>query len=203
MSLARQRAQMLIRTAALLLALVLTCVPAPAGAQQEPARNAQAYLGVGLGTTKIHDQGTTVAGGAALLSLGHRVAFGGAGWVMLGRSTVNGRDAASHYDLRVAWGGLIGQTRLLGDRSRALDLRALVGAGNGKVTLPLVNTLIASDNFGVLEPELLGTVRLHPLLYIEGGLSWRWVFGVQDLPGVSSRDLQGFSARLGIAIRNF
>lgn len=200
---APSRERTLIRGAPFLLALAFLASPARGIAQQAAAREAYASVAAAVATTQIHEHSATMLGGTALLSLGGRLAFGGGGWVMTKRSTVEGQTAGARYDFRMAYGGVAAQARLLGNRNHGLELRALVGAGNGKVRLPVVGTLIAADNFGVVEPALAGTVRLFPGVHLQGSVAWRWAFGVQDLPGVSTDDLRGFSARLGFAIRNF
>lgn len=194
---------MRIRAPVLAVFLAVLAVPDHAGAQQEGGREAHAYLGASLGTTRLHDQTSTMAGGALLLSLDGRLAFGGGGWVMLGGDTVEGQASGSRYDFRMSYGGLMAQARILGRPRAALELRTLVGAANAKVRLPVVNTLIAADNFGVVEPEVVGSFRILPGLDAQASVAWRWTFGVQDLPGLSPNDLRGFSARIGLAIENF
>jgi hypothetical protein len=60
--------------------------------------------------------------------------------------------------------------------------RLMLGAGNAKVRLPVIGTEIATDNFGVLEPEITGERPLWSFLALRAQVAYRWVFDVEDLP---------------------
>lgn len=139
-----------------------------------------------------------------LLGADARLRFGGAGWVLLGTTAVPSGNPGSPYELRFAYGGLVGELVLVETERGALSLRTLIGAGNAKVTsVPIMTTLIGADNFGVFEPELAGAWRLHRGLHITAAAGYRFTFGVEDLPGVSPSDLRGPSLRTGLAIRTY
>lgn len=194
---------MLNRASYLLLFLTLAAPPALARAQQEGGREAHASVVAAVGATRVQGEATTTMGGAALLSLGGPLAIGGGGWVMTGKTNVEGQTPGARYDFRMAYGGLAAQARIAGDDDHGVEIRALVGAGNGKIRIPVVGTLIAADNFGVVEPEVVGTIRLFPAVRVEASFAWRWAFGVEDLPGVSPDDVGGYSARIGFAVGGF
>jgi hypothetical protein len=182
------------------LALFLVGSPGVLAAQASETR-ADASLEASLARTTVQGSGSNFAGAAGLITLDGTFAFGAAGWLMMGSSTVEGDGAGSDLALSVGYGGLLLQATLAGSPDRNLALRALVGAGNAKIKLPVVGSEIAADNFGVLEPEVLGTVTLAGPLQLGLGAAYRHVFGVEDLPNVAAGDLRGFSARVRLSIR--
>jgi len=182
------------------LALVLLGVPRGLAAQQPEAR-AHASLEASVVVTSVRESATTLAGAAGLLSLGGRFAFGAGGALMLRPSVVEGVGGGADLDLRMAYGGLVVQAILLGSGNRYVALRTLVGAGNAKLEIPVVGPEIAADNFGVLEPELVGTVSVTGPFQVGLGAGYRHVFGVDDLPNVAVGDLTGFSASVRLSVR--
>jgi hypothetical protein len=143
------------------------------------------------------------AGGGVLLGVDDRILFGGGGWVLLGKSVVPGATRASDLELRVAYGGILTETRLAESARGRVVLRSLLGAGNSRVSLPAAGTVIAADNFGVIEPELSASRLLRGRLHGVLGAGYRLVFGLEDLPGVAPEDLRGFSVRIGVMVRTF
>jgi hypothetical protein len=139
-------------------------------------------------------------GMAGLLSLDGRFTFGAGGSLMLGPTTVESDGAGSDLDLRLAYGGLVLQVNLVGSRDRYLALRALVGAGNAKIEDTVYGLEIGADNFGVVEPEVVGMISLAGPLQLGLGVGYRCVFGVDDLPGVGASDLRGPSAKVRVSI---
>lgn len=180
-----------------LLALALT-VPGRLAAQNDGARTAEAVLGAAAGLTSIRGRPAGFGGGSALLDLGLPVRFGGSGWILLSSRSVPG--GADHYELRMAYGGLLLESPLWSRNRATIALRTLVGVGNAKVTLPVVATPIGADNFGVVEPALQGALQLVGALAVTVEGSYRAVFGVEDLPSVGAPDLRGPSVRVGLSL---
>ncbi len=143
------------------------------------------------------------AGGVGLLDLGGRVAFGGGGWILLGQSKISAGSADADRDLKVAYGGVVVDMELLRNHRWDVRARALVGAGNGKISLRVAGVQLAADNFGVVEPEVCGSWHLSPNASLVGTLAYRYTFGVDDLPNVSENNLRGISLGVGFAVRSF
>ncbi|MHB1194144.1 MAG: hypothetical protein ACYC6F_13975 [Longimicrobiales bacterium] len=153
---------------------------------------------------------TTLDGGAAwigsataLLGLTSRISLGGGGSVLLGTRSLPGSARGTDQELRTAFGGLVVQFDAARREDRHLWLRVLAGAGNAKMDLALVGTQIASDNFGVLVPEVGVSVRLSGPLRVGAALGYRAVLGVDDLPGLAPSDLRGPSVRVLLSVHRF
>ena len=187
------------RTGLPALALLLLGAPQGVAAQTTESR-AHASFEASLAETKVLDAGSTLLGGAALLTLGGRLAFGASGALMASSSTLE--STGSDLEFRMAYGGVLLQFTLVGsEKDRYVALRGLIGAGNAKITEPVAGFEIGADNFGVLEPEVAGALTLAGPLQVGMGVGYRHVFGVNDLPGVTPVDLKGFAARLRLSVR--
>ena len=179
--------------------LMLEASLAPSiGAQDHRAR---ASLEVSMAATTVRESTKASAGAAGLLNLGNRFAFGAGGTIMLGPSAMEG--GGLEQDLHVAYGGVILQVTLAGSPRRHLALRALAGSGNAKIKLAVGGAEVSADNFGVLQPELLGTVTIMGPLQMGAGLGYRHVFGVDDLPNVTPADLKGPLAGIHLSLRTY
>ena len=182
------------------LALVLMGAPQAVVAQTADSR-AHSSFEVSLAQTTVLDAGSTLLGGAGLLTLGGRFAFGAAGALMLRASTLKSSSAGSDLDFRQAYGGVLLRFLVVGSGDRYVAVRGLVGAGNAKITEPVAGFEIGSDNFGVLEPEIVGALTLVGPLQVGLGAGYRHVFGVNDLPGIAPADMKGFSVGLRLSVR--
>jgi hypothetical protein len=195
----------LARTVSIVLAAVLL-PPSGVAARQAPSPSgAVATVDAGLRPTLLAGGAAVLVGGAALLGVGHRVMFGGAGWIQLGESDLDTGGSDAGFRLRLAYGGLVVDWLLMDRVAGRLTLRTLVGAGNGKVFLTAGGgeTETSADNFGVVEPEVALQRPLLGHLHVTAGVAYRAVFGLEDLTGVADGDLRGPSLRIGLAIRNF
>jgi len=134
-----------------------------------------------------------MAGGAATIDWGGALSVGGAGWILLDPVEIGGETPGSDLELRVSYGGI----RVRADRATqgpvGVWIGVLAGAGNAKLGLPVVETEIAADNFGVLEPELGVRMLLGNRLSLQASLGFRIVFGAENLPGLSPSDLRGMT----------
>lgn len=172
-------------------------------AAQSASDPATASAEASLALTSLDGAATWMASAAALLGVTSRLSLGGAGTVALGTRVLPGSTPGTDLALRTAFGGLVGQVELACRDDRALWLRVLAGAGNAKMDLALAGTQIASDNFGVIVPEIGASLRLADPLSVGAALGYRATFGVEDLPGLAPSDLRGVSVRLLIAVHRF
>lgn len=190
-------------SAALAVACLAMCAAPPdAVAQQDPQRRASATLEGSLALTSLDGGASWMAGATGLLCLGYRLSLGGSGFLALEPRRLAGSAPGSELDLRVAFGGLTAQLDLVETGGREAWARLLVGAGNARLDLAAARTRIASDNFGVLQPEVGGTVRVGRRVRAGAAVGYRVTFGVEDLPGVGGVDLRGPSARLLLALHH-
>lgn len=194
------------RTASLLAVLAGTMIlPSPAAltAQQEVPRAARADLQAALRLTRIQGGTSFLAGATGLLATDPRFSFGGSGWILLEEPDIGTGSPGAGFKLRMAYGGVLTAFRLFETPRARVSLRTLWGAGNGKVILPVSETELDADNFGVVEPELTGTWHLGSVLNVGAGAAYRFVFGVEDLTGVSADHLRGLSVSLFLSGRGF
>ncbi len=169
-------------------------------AQALEQRPASAALEASVTLSKVRGETGLFVGGRGLLSTGGRVAIGGAGWLLTTDTSIPTGNPGSDLQLLVAYGGIAAEVAVRAGTTVRLFLRTLVGAGSARVELPVVATEIAADNFAVFEPEAVILRRLRGVLGIGAGLGYRFVFGVEDLPGVLSGDLSGPSASLFLRV---
>jgi hypothetical protein len=186
-----------------LTALLAIAGPGSLRAQEADTVGTRASLAVegSLRLTRIRGETVRMGGVAALLNLGGRFSFGLAGWTMFSDLVVE-RPGGS-LDFSFSYGGAIGELNLVDTGDVVYSARLLVGAGTGKLDLPVVGTEIEADNVGVLEPE--GCVSFSPIprVRMDAAVGYRIVFGVQDLPGVTAGDLRGPTARVSLRLRAF
>lgn len=196
----RRRAErQLIRRAA---ALLLLSLAGPGTLHAQEAR-AHASLEAALRVGALRGTAKAFAGGVGLLDLGGRLSFGGGGWTLLGTSRIYAGSADSDRDLRVAYGGVVAAVELVRDARWDLRASALVGVGNGKISLRLAGVQLAADNFGVIEPELSGSWHLSSNASLVGSLAYRYAYAVDNLPSVSQASLRGMSLGVGLSARGF
>lgn len=178
---------------------------APAGplAAQSADARASAWAEASLALTALEGGADWMGSAAALLQLGPRVSLGGGLSMLLGPRTLPGSDRGTDQELRMSYGGLVVDFHVARRDGRDLWLRLLGGAGNAKVDLAVVGTQIASDNFGVVVPEVGGSIRLWRPLRLGAAIGYRAVLGVDDLPGLAPSDLRGPSARVLLSLHPF
>ncbi|NJD20860.1 MAG: hypothetical protein FIA95_16450 [Gemmatimonadetes bacterium] len=129
-----------------------------AGQAVEAATAASAEASVAL--TTVVGELSWMGSGEVLVDLTPRFSLGGAGSFLLSARSLPGATRGNDRELRIAFGGLVAQVELSRGKGRRFWLRVLSGAGNAKVSLALVGTQIASDNFGVLAPEVGASLPL-------------------------------------------
>jgi hypothetical protein len=188
-----------------LLSTLICLLFAPPGATAQPrsgasAAGTSAEFATGARLTSIRGETTVMVGVRGLLRVRPSFSFGGGAWALTEIIDIDGSEGGGGLGLRVAYGGgQIAFTAWRGART-AVELRALVGAGNAKIELPVVGTEIAADNFLVVEPEAVIQVGLTRWLRAETGFGYRAIAGVEDLPGVGEPQLRGAFATIGLVI---
>lgn len=186
---------------ALVLALLLVPPTTAAGQEGPPAAiGARAFVDAGVRLSSLRSTRVSLLGGSVGFDLGSGPRFGAGGWILTDPVELTTGRSGSGVHLRLAYGGVLSEWPLL--RTRRVDAAAglLVGVGNAKLELAAVGAEIASDNFAVVEPGVVVDLRVASWLGLVGGLSWRWVGGVEDLPGVDGEHLEGVSGTLGLRL---
>ncbi len=180
-----------------LLALVLSVAPLLG---QAPSGRAEAILEAGVRGSELNGSTEAIWGGVALLRVHPRVSLGAGGWMLPGKSEITGLASGSDLEMSLGYGGAVVDVLLHGSAQSRISLRTLFGAGHARVLVPVVGPEIGADNFGVLEPELVAARWLAGIVSLQAAVSYRFVFGVEDLPQVTASDLKGASLTLSIGI---
>lgn len=168
-------------------------------AQQSPSR-VQASLEAGIRGSSLRGAAEALWGGAALIQVHPKVAVGGAGWLLAGRSEIVGTTTGSDLELSFGYGGVVADVLLSESPQSRISIRVLAGAGNAKVLVPVVGSEIGADNFGIVEPEVVAAHWLASIFSVRASISYRFAYGVEDLPQVITSDLEGLSFSLGFGI---
>ena len=142
-------------------------------------------------------------GGDLRISFDAVTSLGGAGWVLVTPLRIDDAGTGTALELAVAYGGVLLERRLSAPGTTSLGLRILIGSGNAKVSLPVVDTEIAADNFGVVEPEIYSALGLGGRLELRAQLGYRLVYGVEDLPQVAPGHLRGATLTVSASVGPF
>ena len=142
-------------------------------------------------------------GGDLRISLDAATSLGGAGWVLVAPLEIDDSGTGSALELTVAYGGVLLERRLSRPGTTSLGVRFLIGSGSARVSLPVVDTEIAADNFGVVEPEIYGALSLGGRLELRAQLGYRLVYGVEDLPRVAPGHLRGATLTVSASVGPF
>ncbi len=196
----RRPESQLIRWLALPLLLALARPQLAAGQRETDAR---AGVEAGLKLGSVQGDATVFAGGVGLIDLGGRVAFGGGGWLALGAVRIATGRPDTDKNLHLAYAGVVAETEIRRGPDWDVRARALIGAGNARVSDRLIGIQLGADNFGIVEPEIAGSWHLGGVAWLTGGLGYRFTFGVEDLPAISGDTFRGVSLRVGITLRSF
>ncbi len=184
---------------AALVVLVSVAAAGRASAQQE--RAAQAMVEASLRATSMRGHSVGMAGGAVAVRVGDDFFFGGAGYLMMHPLDLSRPGSA--LELRMAYGGLLTGIRIHDGRHLRWTARLLLGAGNAKAVVPVVGTELRSDNFGVVEPEVTASVWAMKLVSMRVDAGYRFVYGVQGLPRVTTEQLRGSFVGLSLVFGQF
>ncbi len=186
-----------------LAALATFGVPVQGQIAASESAAAMAFVSVGTRRTSLRNRGAWMVGGDARISFGTSFSLGGGGWALAKPLKISGVAGASDLELAISYAGVQSEYRLAQARAIGIGLRLLVGAGNAKISLPIVGTELAADNFGVVEPEVVGVFPLSDFAELRAQLGYRFVYGVEDLPQVGPEHLRGATLTVSLLLGPF
>jgi len=137
-------------------------------------------------------------GAWAGLLFADNLAVGGGGLALMDDVDLAGAEGGTGFNLSMGYGGLMFRywEPLAGDFTGEVGL--LLGAGHAEVRDLLTRTEVGSDNFLVAEPEVSILYTFYPGLHLGASIGYRLTSGVEDLPSVSSGDLNAFTGTLSL-----
>jgi hypothetical protein len=157
----------------------------------------------GVRVSRLRAERVTFLGGSAAFDLGGRFFFGGGGWVLREPLEISATPGAAGLRMELAYGGALAGWSFARREGARAEARVLAGAGTARLTLRAAGAEIAADNFLAVEPAVSASVPLVGPVGVWAELAWRWVRGVEDLPGVGSDQIQGPSVSLGVTLGPF
>lgn len=132
-------------------------------------------------------------GGWAGVVFAENLAVGGGGFGLLKQVEIEGTGGGTGFNLDFGYGGFFFRYwEPLADKVRG-EAGALLGAGHAEVRDLLTRTEVGSDNFLVAEAELGILYTIFPRVDAGLSLGYRLTTDVDDLPGVTARDLNSFT----------
>jgi len=183
---------------------ILLALPGPLRAQaaqdasfEERAEAAAAFLAKG---TWIAGEPRVFLGGWGGLVFRERFVLGGGGFALTKDVELSRMPSGLGSQVGMGYAGVFFKywgsvlPRLSGEGS------LLFGAGHAQVRNSLTGQETGSDNFMVMEPEGALHLRLLGSLYLGAAAGYRFVFGVEDLTGLSAEDLRAFTGTLSLRL---
>ena len=189
----------------LLLAAAALAGPATAQTEEraEDAHAASAHVSLGVRGTRLRERSAVMVGGDVSFLVADRLLVGTAGWTLTRPLALRDLPRTLDLTLEVAYGGLFVERLIVRHGAAMLGARLMSGAGNAKVSLAAADAEIASDNFGVAEPEIVVGWRMSRVLAARAQASYRFVFGAEDLLRVTPAHLRGAGISLLLALGPF
>jgi hypothetical protein len=129
--------------------------------------------------------------------------LGGGAWTLVEPLAISGAANGSDLESAVSYAGLQSQYTPWPARGGSIRLGLLIGAGSAKVSLPIVGTELAADNFGVVEPEIVGVLPLRSFAALRAQVGYRLAYGVEDLPQVDAKYLRGETVTVSLSLGPF
>jgi hypothetical protein len=153
-----------------------------------------------LKASQIAEENRLHFGGWAGVLFAENLAVGGGGFTLLERVGLSGSEGPTGFDLGFGYGGLL--FRYWESLSGPLvgEVGLLLGAGHAEVQNQLTSREVGADNFLVAEAEMSALYSFFPGTHVGLSLGYRITTGVEDLPGVSEGDLNGFTGTLSFRI---
>lgn len=183
---------------------VLLALPGPLEAQAGPDPSSQgrvsATAAVLLKGGRIADENRLHLGGWAGLVFGDNLAIGGGGFALLNDVELAGSEGGSGFNLDLGYGGLIFRYWEPLSGSFTGEAGLLLGAGHAEVQYQLTRTEVGSDNFLVAEAEMSLLYSFLPGIHVGVSAGYRLTTGVEDLPRVSTGDLNAFTGTLSLRL---
>lgn len=106
-------------------------------------------------------------------------------------------------ELGFGYGGLVAEYRLGTMERFRYAVSGLLGAGSAELEDLVVGTELGSDNFLVFEAGLVARASVFSRAGAGVSLGYRLVAGVDDLPGVGTAQLRGFTLSLSLRVGPF
>jgi hypothetical protein len=198
----------------ILLFIVIMAMPFALNAQQETLLDGKSgiesgfFCGPEFKFSKIGNDFAYLSGIRAALIIDHRVTLGLAGyWLESDLETTVTRTnyipetnketpvTGATYTIGVEYGGIDLGYVFLPEQPLFLALNTLVGIGEVTSADTLMGTA-EDDEFFIVEPGINVGVNVASWFRVLVGASYRWVDGVQGVPGVRNNDLSGLSGTI-------
>ncbi len=179
-------------------------LPGSLRAQGEPVRTVQDRVG-GVASVVMKAGETAHVnrlsfGGWAGLTFSGNLAVGGGGVALAKDVELAGSEGDTGFNLGMGYGGLVFRFWEPLGNSLIGEVGLLLGAGHADVQAQLTGTEVGSDNFLVGEGELGVSYRVLRNLYLGAAVGYRLTSGVQNLPGVTSGDLNAFTGSVFLRV---
>lgn len=187
-----------------LLFCILLALPGPLGAQENQstptAQRAGSAAAVLLKAGQVAGADRFFLGGWAGLVFRDHLVLGGGGMALTQDVELQGSGSGTGFFLGAGYGGLL--FKYWEDISPYLTGEAglLLGAGHAEVHDRVAGREVGSENFVVMEPEVSVFYNLFRQVYLGASGGYRFAWGIEDLPRVSSGDLQSFTATLSLRV---
>lgn len=139
-------------------------------------------------------------GGWGGMVFGDRFILGGGGVALPERVEISGSEAATGFDLGMGFGGVYMRYAISRWGPLAAEGGLLLGAGHAEVRDRFVGLEVGADNFMILAPEAGFTLRVFRALQLAAFVGYRYVWGVDDLPLLSSEDFRSVSGAFSVRV---
>lgn len=188
---------------------VLLVLPGPLGAQagQDPSTSdpsvgnrIRSTATAILKASQIADENRMHLGGWVGLVFSESLAVGGGGFALMKDVELAGSEGGTGFNLDMGYGGLFFRYWEPLGSGLAGEVGLLLGAGHAEVQDQLTRTEVGSDNFLVGEGELGLTYSFFEGVHLGISVGYRLTSGVEDLPGVSTGDLNTFTGGLSLRL---
>lgn len=121
---------------------------------------------------------------------------------IFGYRSIDGPKVAGDYYLQMAYGGLWGGYVFNSDSLVHFSAEMAFAPGMAGYRDKASQTDYLSGIF-ILEPEAYVTLNLTEFLRFSTGLSYRFVFGIDGVPGIDSGDISGPAVTLQLRLGGF
>ena len=181
---------------------LLLALPGPlwaqAGSDPSSQNRVSATVSIVLKGGQIAEQNRLHLGGWAGLVFAENLAIGGGGFALLKQVELAGSEGETGFNLDVGYGGLVFRYWEPLIENLTGEVGVLFGAGHAEVRDQLTSAEVGSDNFLVAEPEMSVFYSVFSGIHVGVSVGYRLTSGVEDLPSVSSGDLNAFTGSFSL-----
>jgi hypothetical protein len=153
------------------------------------------YCGPSFKFTAIEDDFAYLAGIGGTWLIDHRVTLGGAFYWL--ESDIETTVSGTVHDIDMGYGGFELGYVFLPERLVHFNVHTLIGGGEVSSENSITDDS-EDDGFFVVEPNLDMELNVTSWFRLLSGVSYRFVDGVQGVPGISDNDLRGFSGVISL-----